>query len=132
MSEKNTGVFQIKSWDEKPFKEAEDGIKLTHAHVTQAYEGVLSGESIVEYIMTYCSDGSANFVGMEFFTGKIGSLSGSAVFQHSGTFEGGTAKSSWVVVEGAGSEGLSDLQGSGSCSAAHGEEASYRFEHSLK
>jgi len=123
----NNGTFQIKSWEEKPYKELDGGFKMSAAHIKQSYEGLLQGESIVEYLMTYCRDGNARFVGHEFFSGQIGDRSGSVVFQHNGIFEAGEAKSDWHIVEGTGSEGMEGLKGSGNYSAKHGGTASYAF-----
>lgn len=122
------GTFQIKSWQEKPYKESADGFKMSAAHIMQQYEGVLQGESIVEYLMTYQIDGTAAFVGQEFFTGTIGERTGSIVFQHKGVFEDGAAKSDFQVLKGTGTEGLKGLEGSGSFYAEHGGTANYTFE----
>lgn len=125
-------TFEIKSWDEKPYDEFENGRKLTRAGVKRMYHGDIEGESSTEYLMAYAADGSASFVGMERVVGKLGGRAGSFVLQHSGTFTGGVASASWLVVPGSGTGGLSGLSGEGKSSISHAEQYAmaldYRFE----
>jgi hypothetical protein len=86
--------FAIKSWDEKPYSEGPDQPKLTRASVTKSFTGDLEGESHVEYLMMYRSDGTATFVGLERVVGQLGGKSGSFVLQRTGVFESGEAKES--------------------------------------
>ena len=102
MSNGATATFQVKSWDEKPYDEVEEGPKLTRARVTKSFQGDIEGEGAVEYLMVHREDGSASFVGLERIVGRVGERSGSFVLQHTGTFEGGTAKAEWIVVPGSG------------------------------
>ena len=81
--------FKVKSWDEKPYDEIEDGPKLTRATVAKSYSGDIEGDGTVEYLMIHREDGSASFVGLERVVGAIGDRQGSFVLQHSGSFEGG-------------------------------------------
>ena len=86
--------FAIKSWDEKAYSEGQDLPRLTRASVTKRFSGDIEGEGQVEYLMMYRSDGSATFVGLERFIGRVGSRSGTFVLQRTGVFEGGQAKES--------------------------------------
>jgi len=70
----------IKSWDEKPYDEAQGLPKLTRATVAKAFMGDLEGEGHVEYLMMYRSDGSATFVGLERVVGRIGGRAGSSLY----------------------------------------------------
>ena len=92
--------FAIKSWDEKPYSEGQDLPKMTRASVTKTFTGDIAGDSQVEYLMIYRSDGTATFVGLERITGRIGNRTGSFVLQRTGAFEGGQAKESYSVVPG--------------------------------
>lgn len=118
----------MKSWDQKPYDEIGGGLKLTRARVTQTYRGAIDGEGVVEYLMIYREGGSANFVALERVIGSVGGQSGSVVLQHSRTFEGGTAKSDWMVAPGSGTEGLKSLRGMGSYVAVHGGRNSITFQ----
>ncbi len=122
------GTFEVKSWDEQPYDEIGGGLKLTRARVTQTHHGAIEGEGTVEYLMAYREGGTASFVGLERVVGTIGGRSGSVVLQHSGTFEGGAAKSAWAVVPGSGTERLKTLRGKGSYVAEHGGANSISFE----
>jgi hypothetical protein len=122
MSEHATATFTVKSWDEKPYSEIEDGPKLTRATVTKSFLGDIEGVGTVEYLMMHRADGSASFVGLERVVGRVGDRSGTFVLQHTGTFEGGTAKATWFVVPGSGTGDLSGLRGEGGFASAHAEK----------
>ena len=79
-------TFCISNWNEETTREFPDGSKLTHAQVSQAYDGDMSGTSTVEYLMTYLPTGSVKFIGFEVLSGSIGGRSGTAVMQHDGVF----------------------------------------------
>src|SRR4051812_50149417 len=87
--------FAIKSWDEKAYSEAEAKPKLTRASVTKTYEGEIEGDGRVEYLMMYRADGTASFVGLEQFTGRIGGKGGRLVPQRTRLFGGGPAQESY-------------------------------------
>ncbi|MGH7451983.1 MAG: DUF3224 domain-containing protein [bacterium] len=71
--------------------------KLTRASVTKSFKGDIEGEGTLEYLMMYRADGSASFVGLERIVGRLSGRSGSFVFQHSGVFEGGVAKATYLL-----------------------------------
>ncbi len=108
MSTHATATFEVKSWDEQPYQEFEGGTKLTRASVTTSYHGDIEGEGTLEYLMFYGEDGSASFVGLERVVGRVGNRSGSFVLRHSGAYEGGTAKATYVVVPGSGTGACAD------------------------
>ncbi|WP_334018603.1 DUF3224 domain-containing protein [Alteromonas sp. S015] len=93
------GSFTITQWDEDTLSERSEGIKVSHASIKQTYSGDMSGESSVEFLMSYQSQMSAKFTGFETFVGVINGMRGTVTFQHSGTFESGVASSEFVSVE---------------------------------
>src|SRR5262245_7960788 len=117
--------FAIKSWDEKPWSDAP---KLTRATVMKTFTGDIEGESQVEYLMMYRSDGSATFVGLERIAGRIGDKTGTFVLQRTGVFENGQAKESYAVVTGSGTGQLHGLRGSGSSAVGHGMEHPFSLD----
>jgi hypothetical protein len=123
--------FAIKSWDEKPFNEGPDLPRLTRATVTKTFTGDIEGEGHVEYLMMYRDDGSATFVGLERFIGRIGSRSGTFVLQRLGVFEAGQAKESYAVVPGSATGDLSGLRGDGHSAVGHGTEHPFSLEYEL-
>ena len=102
MSRKARTTFRIAGWDEEKVLEQEEGGKVSRARVTKTYEGELSGEGIVEYLMGYKADGSATFSGFELVTGSVAGKTGTFMFVHRGTFTDGEVKSTWSIVEDSG------------------------------
>ncbi len=127
-----TATFEIKNWDEKPYDEFDGGRKLTRASVKKSFQGDIAGESTVEYLMMYREDGSANFVGMEHVTGRLGDRSGSFVLEHRGTFENGVAKATWFVIPGSGTGALRGLRGEGSSVLEHGQEYMFALDYDFE
>jgi hypothetical protein len=123
--------FAIKSWDEKPYSEGQDLPKLTRASVTKTFTGDLEGEGQVEYLMMYRSDGTASFVGLERFVGRVGGKSGSFVLQRIGVFENGEAKESYSVIPGSATGELQGLQGEGRSAVGHGMEHPFSLNYDL-
>ena len=106
-------TFTITGWDEKPYQEFEGGAKLTRATVSQAYQGAISGEGFVEFLMSHAANGTASFVGMELVQGDVNGKSGSFVIQHVGTYDSGGARSAWSIVPGSGTGELTGITGKG-------------------
>jgi len=124
-------TFKNQSWDETPYPEREGEPKQTRVTQKKTFEGDIEGEGTVEYLMIYRTDGTAVFVGFEVVTGRIGDRSGTFVLQHSGSYEGGTAKASWHVVPGSGTGELEGLSGKGGFASAHAEEYPMTLEYEL-
>jgi hypothetical protein len=122
MARHATGTFKVENWEENPILEADDGAKVTRAEVEMSFEGDLEGKGVVEWLMGYAEDGTATYVGLERVVGKMGDKTGSFVVQHTGTFDGQTAKSRLTVVPGSGTGELSGLQGEGSFEAGMGSD----------
>lgn len=131
MSQQAEATFQVNSWDEKPIGESEGMPRLTRATVTKSFSGDIEGEGSLEYLMMYRTDGSASFVGMERVIGSVAGRSGSFVLQHTGTFEAGTAKATWVVVPGSGTGELRGLRGDGGFASAHAERYSMTLDYAF-
>jgi hypothetical protein len=132
MTDRASASYTVKSWDENDVVETEDGGKVTRASVTGEYTGEIEGRATTESVMTYRSDGTAEFVGMERIVGRVGDRSGSFVLRSVGNYDGKTARSEMEVVEGSGTGELGGLRGAGRFSAEHGPQGSleldYRFE----
>jgi len=123
--------FKIESWDEKPLSEGTAAPKVTRALVTKSFAGDLEGRSTLEYVLAYGADGSATYVGMERVEGTLGGRSGSFVLEHRGTFEKGSARSTWSVVAGSGTGGLAGLRGRGGATAGHAERNPWTLDYEL-
>ena len=125
------GRFAIKTWDEKPVSEGDDGTRLTRASVIRTFTGDLEGEGQVEYVMMYRTDGTASIVGLERVVGRIGSRTGTFVLERSGTFEDGQAKESYSVVPGSATGDLLGLTGDGYSAVGHGMEHPFELNYEL-
>merc|ERR1712046_313659 len=95
------GSFTITQWDEDTLSERSEGIKVSHASIKQTYTGDMSGESSVEFLVSYQSQMSAKFTGFETFIGVVDGMRGTVTFQHDGKFESGIASSEFVSIDGA-------------------------------
>jgi len=131
MGQNANARFTIQSWDEKPYSEGADQPKLTKAAVARKYTGDLEGESHSEYLMMYRSDGTASFVGLERFAGRLAGKSGSFVLQRTGVFEGGQAKESYAVLPDSATGELRGLTGEGKTSLGHGSEYPFTLSYQL-
>ena len=106
-------TFEVTGWDERPLDEIDGAPKWTQSSVTKSFTGDIDGTSALEYLMVYASDGTATFVGLERFRGRIAGRSGTVVLQHVGRFDDGAAKGELTVAAGSGTEDLGGLGGSG-------------------
>jgi hypothetical protein len=131
MKQSASARFAIKSWDEKPYGEGQDQPKLTRANVAKTYSGDIAGEALVEYLMMYRPDGSAAFVGLERFVGRLAGKTGGFVLQRTGVFEGGRAKESYFVIPGSATGELRGLLGDGSSDVGHGMEHPFTLTYTL-
>ena len=106
-----TTKLEIKSWDEKPYREQPDGRKWTRADVTvTGTDDVTSGS--FESLMFYRPDGTGTYVMLMHLTGTLDGRSGSVVLQGEGTYDGTTAHVTVNVVPGSGTDGLAGITGS--------------------
>jgi hypothetical protein len=132
MSETANISFQVKSWEEDPYRQMDDGTKLTRAQVVNAFQGDIEGEGTVEYLMFHRADGTATFVGLEHFAGRIGDRTGTFVLEHRGTFNAGQVDDHWSVVPGSGTGDLEGLQGEADFASQHAEEYPMTFRYGFE
>jgi hypothetical protein len=81
--------------------------------------------------MMYRGDGSATFVGLERFVGRIGGRTGTFVLQRTGVFENGQAKESYSVIPGSATGELQGLRGDGHSAVGHGTEHPFSLNYDL-
>jgi hypothetical protein len=103
--------LEIASWDETPFANGDEAIKLTEALVAKRYEGDIKGISTTKWLLAYSPDKSALFVGVEHITGTIGGKEGGVVLLHDGEYRDGVAAAELRVASG--TEGLANVAGIG-------------------
>lgn len=132
MSTRAQGIFELQSWKEDAYLEMEGGGKLTRASVAQRFSGDLDGEGSVEWLMCYADDGTARFVGLQRFSGRLGERSGSFVLETHGVFDGTAASGEWSVVPRSGTDDLRGIVGRGGFAAPHGPKAEVDLEYSFE
>jgi Protein of unknown function (DUF3224) len=111
--------LKIESWDEKPYRELDEGGKLTRADVVLSGpdNGLTSATS--EALMFYRADGTSSYVTVMHITGTLDGRAGSFVLQGHSTYDGKTARGQSHVVEGSGTGELAGLSGTGESVSTH-------------
>ncbi|MPZ63416.1 MAG: DUF3224 family protein [Propionibacteriales bacterium] len=114
--------FEIKSWDDKPYRELEDGRKFSRADVELAASaGDVEGTATSESLLYYRADGTGSFVGLMHITGRLGDRSGSVALQGNGTYDGTEARVEYAVVPGSGTGDLAGMTGTALSVSTHAD-----------
>jgi hypothetical protein len=112
--------LRIGSWDEKPYRELEDGTRFSRADVVLGQDGDdLTATS--ESLLFYRADGTSEYVTLMRVTGTLDGRSGSFVLRGHGTYDGTTARVHSQVVAGSGTGELAGLRGSAESVSTHGD-----------
>jgi Protein of unknown function (DUF3224) len=125
------GELTNTSWEETTYAERGGDRKLTRAVVTQDLSGDIAGTGRAEWLMSYADDGTAHFVGLQQFEGRLAGREGSVVLETIGDFDGREA--AWIgkVLEGSGTGDWSGMRGEGRFLAPHGPKASFTLDYSF-
>jgi hypothetical protein len=121
------GTFKIDAWDEQPYAD-----KLSRAQVKATYSGDIEGQGETEWLMCYREDKTADFVGFQRITGRLGGRSGSFVFETTGAFDGKEAAGPLAIVQGSGTGELAGIVGQGTLSAPMGGEPSVSLDYDFE
>jgi hypothetical protein len=113
--------LKIDSWDEKPYRELDDGSKFSRAEVTLSGSGAGLTSATFESLLFYRADGTSSFVTLMRIAGTLDGRSGSFVLQGHGTYDGTTARVETQVVEGSGTGELAGLRGTGESVSGHAD-----------
>jgi len=113
--------LKIESWDEKPYRELDDGTKFSKAEVTLGGSDGGLASATFESLLFYRADGSSSFVTLMRVTGTLDGRSGSFVLRGHGTYDGTTARLEAQVVEGSGTDELAGLRGTGESVSGHSD-----------
>ncbi|WP_410605398.1 DUF3224 domain-containing protein [Amycolatopsis sp. lyj-90] len=129
-------TFAMKNWEENVVSGTEGGPRVAYAHATLAYSGLIDGESIVDYLLYYASEGydggGTTAPGFERVEGTVDGRKGSFVIKHDTGFDAQGISSTFTVVEGSGTGELAGITGSGTTTGVLGEPTmSYTLEYSL-
>ena len=118
---KLTTKLEIKSWDEKPYREFDDGRKFTKADVTLAGTGDGIDAGSFEAIMFYRADGISAYVSVMQLSGSLGGQFGSFVLRGNGDYDGTSARGEMEIVEGSGTGGCAGIAGSATSVSTHAD-----------
>jgi hypothetical protein len=121
------GTFKIDSWDEQPYAD-----KLTRAQVKATYRGDIEGQGETEWLMCYREDKTAEFVGFQRITGRVGGRPGSFVIESTGAFDGQEAAGPLAIVQGSGTGELAGIVGTGTLRAPMGGEPSVSLDYDFE
>ncbi len=128
MTEHVQGDFEVSSWDEQPVEGLEGTVKVTTARIGQRFTGGIEAETVADMVMTYRSDGTAEFVGHHRVLGQVGGNTGSFVLRAYGRYDGAEARTDFEVIDGSGTGELGGITGSGSAAAGRGSSGTYNFD----
>ncbi|MFI8855023.1 DUF3224 domain-containing protein [Streptomyces sp. 891-h] len=130
-----TAVFTFSSWDEKSVTDADRSPRVAHAAIVNNYSGGIEAEGTTcQYVLTYGTERSGSFCGMELLTGSVEGREGTFVIQQRGTFdEEGVIRCTFEVVPGSGTGDLAGLAGTGGFEVREGEkEVKVTFSYALR
>ena len=113
--------LEIKSWDEKPYRELDDGRKYTRSDVALAGTGDGIDSGSYEAIMFYRADGTSSYVSIMSLAGTFGDQPGSFVLRGTGTFDGTSARSEMEIVDGSGTGGCAGITGTATSVSTHAD-----------
>jgi hypothetical protein len=132
MATRAEGTFTVASWEEDTYQNLAGQEKLTRARMGFRLSGDLDGDLVSDSLMYYREDGTAEYTGLQRFTGQIAGRSGTCVMVADGGYDGGEARSTWRVIPGSGSGDLAGLAGSGVSVAGAGQPGgTYRVDYEL-
>jgi hypothetical protein len=115
--------LDIKSWDEKPYRELADGSKFARAEVTLAAgaaetdTGTVLAEGSFEALLHYRADGTSTYVTLMSLTGTVEGRSGRLVLAGDGSYDGTTARVRAHVIDATGD--LAGLTGTAVSESTH-------------
>lgn len=113
-----TTKLKIMLWDEQPYRELDDGRKLTRADIVLGDAGdELTG--VAEMLAYYRPDGTSSYLSLMHLTGTLDGRSGSFALQGQGSYDGTTARGELSVVPDSGTGELAGMTGTAESVSTH-------------
>jgi uncharacterized protein DUF3224 len=114
--------LKIDSWDEKPYRELEDGRKFTRANVALSVaEDGIEARATWDALLYYAADGTSSYVGLMHVEGRLGDRSGSFLMEGTGAYDGTQASGESTVVPGTATGELQGLRGTSRSVSTHAD-----------
>ena len=107
------------------------GPPIFRASIQRRFRGGLTGESVAEALICTGTPDGIGYVATDRFSGRLDGRSGSFVFQHGGTIEGGALRPFGYVVPGSGTGELRGLRGDVTISVSTAGEHTLTLEYHL-
>ena len=101
--------LQIASWDERPYRQLDDGSKFTKADVVLTGGGDGITEGTFEALLYYRPDGTSSYVTLMQVTANLGGRSGTFALRGEGSYDGTTARVLSSVIDGSQTGDLAGL-----------------------
>lgn len=130
----NGNSFTNTSWSERFYTEQNALPRLSTVEATNTFSGVISGESVLRYVMIYTSEEAGVFTGLQTITAAVDGQLGSFTLREDGSWQGMRIRSTMtVVVEGSGTGALSGISGTARYTHDSGESPAcpYTFDFTL-
>ncbi|MGY6655942.1 DUF3224 domain-containing protein [Amycolatopsis sp. TRM77291] len=129
-------TFAVKNWEESIVSGTDGGPRVAYAHATFGYNGLIEGESILDYLLYYAGEGydgdGTSAPGFERIEGSVDGRKGSFVIKHDTGFDTKGISSKFTIVEGSGTGELAGITGTGTTTGVLGEPTmSYTLDYSL-
>jgi hypothetical protein len=119
MAKKLETRLEIKSWDEKPYRDLGDGRKFNRAEVLLFGTGDGLEGGTFEGLLYYRADGTSAYVTVMHIAGSLDGRTGSLVLQGDGGYDGTTARSRYSIVDGTGE--LAGISGTAESVSTHAD-----------
>jgi hypothetical protein len=112
--------LKIESFDEPPYREFDDGAKLTRGTLSMTVaEEAIEAEVAWDALSFFAADGKASYVGLMYVAGRIGERSGGVVLRGSGDYDGTRARIDLTVLPGSGTGELAGMRGTATSVSTH-------------
>lgn len=131
MTAQARGTFTVASWEENTYQELGGKQKLAKARMGFRLAGDLEGDLVCDTFMYYREDGTAEYTGIQHFTGTLAGREGTCVMVADGTYDGTQARSAWRVIPGSGTGALAGLSGTGESAATASPPGTYQLGYEL-
>lgn len=95
------------------------GGKLIHARWTKVLTGEIRGTGVVHLLMFQQSGGPAAYVGIEHYDVEVKGRRGTFLLLHVATMSGSKHETSWTIVAGSGTGGLTGIAGTAEITLDH-------------
>jgi hypothetical protein len=105
----------IKSFDEPPYRELDDGRKFTKGEIVLSVSDKdIEADITWDALSLFAADGTASYVGLMHVTGRVGERTGDLVLSGGGSYDGTTARIELTVLPDSGTGDFAGVGGSAS------------------